>query len=301
MRGAERNDKGTVRLGTPAAMTAAAVCVLLASCDGNASTAAAPSGLGAGPPNAAPSGDHALPGDRAYTLYVADSYEGLPKDTKITISDLGHECIDNPLTHASFTVGEREGSSGGLSVGTVRSYAFWEACAVESSWVRWRITAQRPGGGQSQRTILIEEGAPNLVVWHYSVTCESGTLGCRGGSDTQSKDFGKQPAPPVTFSGSPGAPTLACPDVPTGTVGQRYYRISCSMSGYPTPGNVTTSGNVPPPGPHIDHTTDTLYLDWDDLDDNQLTTAGTYQFTITASNGAFPDASVPVTVTVTKP
>ena len=43
-----------------------------------------------------------------------------------------------------------------------------------------------------------------------------------------------------------------------------------------------------------------MYVDWADGFRNQLTTAGTYAFTLSGSNGVFPDANVPVSITVNK-
>jgi len=105
----------------------------------------------------------------------------------------------------------------------------------------------------------------------------------------------------VTVTENPGTPPgLTCPTPAVGTVGERFYRLRCEMTGFPTPDKFGTSGSAPPPAPRFDHTGYAVFLDWDDGDRNQLSTAGTFNFRLTASNGVFPDVSVPVSITVNK-
>ncbi len=107
----------------------------------------------------------------------------------------------------------------------------------------------------------------------------------------------------ATITENPGTPpAVTCPaQAPAGTVGERYYRLRCEINqGSPGPDKFSISGTAPSPAPHIDYTSSAVFVDWADGFRNQLTTAGTFRFSLNSSNGVFPDFSSPVSITVNK-
>ena len=150
---------------------------------------------------------------------------------------------------------------------------FWQV----SSSATLQTGAQFVGTVLANESISAATGAVitgRLLARIGAVTLDTNTItapvGCESGTVTSSPEI-----------------TSAAP--PSGQVGSAYSH-TVTATGSPTPTYSVTSGSLPP-GVTLDTATGAI--------SGQPTTAGTYSFDITASNGAAPDATASYSLVVT--
>jgi hypothetical protein len=156
-----------------------------------------------------------------------------------------------------------------------------------SYWFEFDTTGSDPVPQFSQVSGTLPAGlslAANGIIWGFPTAMGPGTpVTVRASNGVADTD--------ITFTidvvASP--PTFTSTTVPaTGTVGVEYYG-RLYLRGTPTPVTSVTSGDLPP-GVRFENAYSELI--------GTPTTPGTYTFTVTATNGAQPDASVTLTITV---